>query len=214
MEPSLNMAFKWTDEFTKTLIRTRAEKKEFFTGKRNAARSAWEVVLKAMGIEGLVTVKQVKKKWDNLLHRYKELKNARIGSSSEDITNNVWPFFQLMDEAFGGTPLVTLPVVIASIVDQNDMNYIGESSGTGLQSASHTDTNSILHSHLSFGNNDIGVDGPAKKKRKIQSTVNDDGYLELFQQSREDWMRMHTTMEKQGERMIALFSELVKSIKK
>ncbi|GAB6032011.1 hypothetical protein CHUAL_010386, partial [Chamberlinius hualienensis] len=142
-----------------------------------------------------------------------ELKNARIGSSSDEITTNVWPFFQLMDEAFGSTPLVTLPVVIASIVDQNELNYGGEGSTSGLQSTSHGDQSSLLQSQLTFGSSDAGVEGSSRKKRKLQPT-NDDGYLELFQQSREDWLRMHNTMEKQGERMIALFSELVKSIKK
>lgn len=121
-----------------------------------------------------------------------------------------------MEETLGNGPMVTLPVVIASIVEQDAENYIGESSnGTILATLPNTESG-ILSAELVQGatlqsNQQASPEQPLRKKRKKES---DDSYLELFRQAREDWLHMHNTLERQGEVIISLFSELVKSVKK
>jgi len=207
---ALTLSFKWTDEYTRSLIRLRGEKKDYFTGKRNAARSGWDVVLMEMGLSGIVSVKQAKKKWDNLVHRYKELKNSRICANEDGDVASTWPFYQIMDEALGNGPLVTLPVVIASLMDGD---HSGE--GSNVMTMQHDDT--LIQEHLIHINApymETQQDAPNQPPRKKRKKESDDAYLDLLRQSREDWLRMHNTLERQGERMINMFNELVKSITK
>ncbi|ROL50190.1 hypothetical protein DPX16_14844 [Anabarilius grahami] len=67
------------------------------------------------GLEG-VTPSWAKKKWENLKQKYKDLKCPRTGVSTEDGEHTAasWKWYSLMDEAIGGRPSVTPPVLIAS----------------------------------------------------------------------------------------------------
>ncbi|KAK5923339.1 hypothetical protein CgunFtcFv8_000319 [Champsocephalus gunnari] len=63
----------WTEEHTLTLIKVRSENDQLFTGRRHTAKKAWEEILKALGLCGLVTPTQIGKKWDNLKRKYKAI---------------------------------------------------------------------------------------------------------------------------------------------
>ncbi|XP_061117372.1 uncharacterized protein LOC133141028 isoform X2 [Conger conger] len=92
---SAGYAFKWTHELTQQLILWRGANKSRFTGKRNAALKGFEVFIREMGLEGKTTVAFVKKKWENLKQKYKELKNAPAGAEGEMSAAN-WQWYKMM----------------------------------------------------------------------------------------------------------------------
>ncbi|XP_077508248.1 uncharacterized protein LOC144119536 [Amblyomma americanum] len=59
------------------------------------------------------TPEQCRKKWLNLLSKYKELKNPPTGVGSEDGDLD-WPYFQLLDDGMSGRPIISPPRLIAS----------------------------------------------------------------------------------------------------
>ncbi|CAJ1076480.1 uncharacterized protein LOC125297728 [Xyrichtys novacula] len=63
----------------------------------------------------MVTPAFVKKKWENLKQKYKDLKCPKTGVSTVrgETTAASWKWYTLMDEAIGGRPSITLPVLIA-----------------------------------------------------------------------------------------------------
>ncbi|XP_056293089.1 coiled-coil domain-containing protein 177-like [Pseudoliparis swirei] len=106
---------KWTDEDTRALIPWRSVNKSLFTGKRNTSVTGFEVFIKERGL-GSLDPKLVKKRWENLVHKYKEFKKPQTGVSTEEggVTAASWKWYALMDEALGARPSVTPPVLFAS----------------------------------------------------------------------------------------------------
>ncbi|XP_059211483.1 trichohyalin-like isoform X1 [Centropristis striata] len=74
------------------------------------------VFLEERGLVGRVTTSFLKKKWENLKQKYKDLKNPPTGVSTEggETTAASWKWFELMHEAIGDRPSVTPPVLIAT----------------------------------------------------------------------------------------------------
>ncbi|GAA6225132.1 uncharacterized protein LOC122971204 [Lates japonicus] len=72
--------------------------------------------IKDQGLEGKVEAGWVKKKWENLEQKYKELKAPRTGVSTEggEATAANWKWFDAMDEVMGQRPLITPPNLITS----------------------------------------------------------------------------------------------------
>ncbi|KAJ8358066.1 hypothetical protein AAFF_G00036760 [Aldrovandia affinis] len=112
-----NFVYKWTDEDVRKLIHARIEHRAAFSGRRNAAAHGWEIVLKDIGLEGVVTPLRAGKKWENLKTHYKELKQPPTGQGTEsgEATAGSWKWYPLMDEALGGRPSIQPPFLI--IVD-------------------------------------------------------------------------------------------------
>ncbi|KAJ4920983.1 hypothetical protein JOQ06_024452 [Pogonophryne albipinna] len=67
--------------------------------KRNAAKEAWESIIKELDLGQHVSHKQASKKWENLKKKYKELKRPRTGTGTGqgEETPATWPFFMAMD---------------------------------------------------------------------------------------------------------------------
>ncbi|CAL8354232.1 unnamed protein product [Arctogadus glacialis] len=65
---------------------------------------------------GRLTIAFLKKKWENLKQKYKDLKNPPTGVSTEggQTTAASWKWFELMHETIGDRPSVTPPVLIAT----------------------------------------------------------------------------------------------------
>nr|XP_046165728.1 uncharacterized protein LOC124002386 isoform X2 [Oncorhynchus gorbuscha] len=105
MDPTPNVTdnlYKMTEEDVKRLIELRSSNEALFTGKRNAAKVAWNAILKGLGLEGKLTADQIAKKWENLKTRYKDLKYPFLGKDTVSTSIASWPWFQLMDEAMEG----------------------------------------------------------------------------------------------------------------
>ncbi|CAM4571338.1 unnamed protein product [Leuciscus chuanchicus] len=105
-----------TDEHTHLLIRWRVAHEALFTGKRNAAIKGFESFVVEQDLQGRVTAAFVKKKWENLKQKYKDLKCTQTGVSTEDggATAASWKWYAAMDEAIGGRPSITPPALVAS----------------------------------------------------------------------------------------------------
>ncbi|XP_056138252.1 uncharacterized protein LOC130114408 [Lampris incognitus] len=95
-------SYKMTEEDVKRLIEFRASNEALFTGKRNSAKIAWNIILKGLGLQGKLTADQIAKKWDNLRTKYKDLKQPYQGQESLGSTVESWPWFHIMDEAMQG----------------------------------------------------------------------------------------------------------------
>ncbi|KAL2095429.1 hypothetical protein ACEWY4_010148 [Coilia grayii] len=72
--------------------------------------------LEERGLVGRLTTGFLKKKWENLKQKYKDLKNPPTGVSTEggEATAASWKWFNLMHEAIGDRPSVTPPVLIST----------------------------------------------------------------------------------------------------
>ncbi|CAL8329918.1 unnamed protein product [Gadus morhua 'NCC'] len=75
--------YKWTDVDTAALISWRSTNEGMFTGRRNAAQKGFEEFIKVQGLEGKMEANKIKRKWENLKQKYKELKAPRTGVSTE-----------------------------------------------------------------------------------------------------------------------------------
>ncbi|KAJ8375404.1 hypothetical protein SKAU_G00059840 [Synaphobranchus kaupii] len=111
--------YVWSREETTEFIQRRSHSELLFTGRRNAARSGWETVLKEMGLGSKVTGLQAARKWENLKKKYRELKYPPTGLGVDfgDVTAASWPWYYAMDEALGQKASITPPVLMASLED-------------------------------------------------------------------------------------------------
>lgn len=103
--------FKWTDANTADLIVWRVNNRNLFTGKRNTALRAFEQFVREKELDGKVAPTWVKKKWENLRQKYKDIKSlSLLGGDSSDVP---WKWFAIMDQAVGNEVPAT-PSVLTS----------------------------------------------------------------------------------------------------
>ncbi|XP_041966006.1 uncharacterized protein zgc:171459 isoform X2 [Alosa sapidissima] len=94
--------YNFTISDTTKLIELRTEHDALFDGKKNGAKAAWSLILKEMGLEGVVTTEQLSKKWDNMKRKYKELKCPGPGMEKEAAKGMVtWHWFSMLDKTLG-----------------------------------------------------------------------------------------------------------------
>ncbi|XP_039988715.1 uncharacterized protein LOC120793093 [Xiphias gladius] len=92
---------RMTNRDIRLMIRLCATSAAIFTGRRNSAVRGWKAIRKEMGLQGMTSARQLKKKWDNLKEKYRVLKNPPEGT--ENLTKpSSWCWFHLMDEAMSG----------------------------------------------------------------------------------------------------------------
>ncbi|KAJ8393022.1 hypothetical protein AAFF_G00069260 [Aldrovandia affinis] len=108
-----------TDEDVEKLIHARIEHRAAFSGRRNAAAHGWEIVLKDIGLEGVVTPLRVAKKWENLKKHYKvfdciverlQESNRKVNQHALDALNTIIP--QLKDSSAR-----VINILVPAIVD-------------------------------------------------------------------------------------------------
>ncbi|KAJ8251416.1 hypothetical protein GJAV_G00221110 [Gymnothorax javanicus] len=116
--------YKWTEEETIKLIQTRSKNDHLFTGKKYAAKKAWEEVLKQMDVKVGASTTQVKKKWDNLKHKYKELRRAATWTGGDEgaVTAATWPFYNAMHDAVSRGGSIDSAFLIDSFAAENTVH--------------------------------------------------------------------------------------------
>ncbi|CAG9854672.1 unnamed protein product [Phyllotreta striolata] len=90
---------KFDPLWVQVLINLRMKYSKLFTRRRNSASEGWRLVfeeLKESGAPEYISIAKIKKKWMNLMTRYRQIKNTTL--NPETIT---WPYFEQMDRAFG-----------------------------------------------------------------------------------------------------------------
>ncbi|KAF2903946.1 hypothetical protein ILUMI_02230 [Ignelater luminosus] len=93
---SSNRSLRLDHEWVQVLINLRMKYAKSFTGKRNSANSAWNNILKEMielGAPKTISQIRIKKKWMNLIAKYKQLK------CEADVKQKAWPYFEQIDRA-------------------------------------------------------------------------------------------------------------------
>ncbi|KAL6456113.1 hypothetical protein MHYP_G00359640 [Metynnis hypsauchen] len=98
-------SFKWTDANTADLIVWRVSNSNLFTGKRNTALRAFEQFVKEKDLEGKVMPAWVKKKWENLRQKYKDIKSLSLLGG--DPCSSQWKWYAIMDQALSGEITIT-----------------------------------------------------------------------------------------------------------
>ncbi|CAH1183254.1 unnamed protein product [Phaedon cochleariae] len=90
---------KFDPLWVQVLINLRMKHSKMFTRRRNSASEGWKLVfdeLKESGAPDYVTISKIKKKWMNLMTRYRQIKNTTM--NSDCIT---WPYYEPMNNALG-----------------------------------------------------------------------------------------------------------------
>ena len=103
------------------LITLRMKHDSLFVGKRFSAQEGWTAVIKDMEMISKIEIKTVKKKWENLLKKYRELKTPKTGSGTEngEYTSSSWPYYDLMDSALRNHHNINPPVLVSSTPFEN-----------------------------------------------------------------------------------------------
>ncbi|XP_035291498.1 uncharacterized protein LOC118237144 [Anguilla anguilla] len=193
---------------TLALIKAKVKLDHLFSGKRNAARSGWEQVVKDMGLEGQVTARQASKQWDNLKTKYKELKNppTSTGTDSDEATAATWPWFDAMHEAFGERLSIQPPTLIPSCSVPNHGQTAAETLSSGCEEPSQMSllpgTDSEEESMPST------CSEPPTKRPKRGGAM-----LAFLKKQAEKKEARDAALYNQNEQFLALFAELVKKIK-
>lgn len=102
---SEEMIFKWTDANTADLIVWRVTNNSLFTGRRNAAIKAYELYVKEKQLQGKVAPTWVRKKWENLKQKYKDLKSLRTADGES--ASATWKWYSVMDGALNSENPIT-----------------------------------------------------------------------------------------------------------
>ncbi|XP_074534642.1 uncharacterized protein LOC141797114 [Halichoeres trimaculatus] len=116
--------YKMTDRETKLMIQLRATNEAIFTGRRHSAMRGWRAIRREMGLQGVMSARQLKKKWDNLKERYRTVKNPPEGMENQTQPSS-WRWFKLMDEAMTGRLAGTANIVQPIIQDDDEENAGG-----------------------------------------------------------------------------------------
>nr|CAH7718259.1 unnamed protein product [Callosobruchus chinensis] len=90
---------KFEPLWVQVLINLRMKHSKMFTRRRNSASEGWKLVfdeLKENGAPEYVTIAKIKKKWMNLMTRYRQIKNTTLNTDAV-----TWPYFEQIDRAYG-----------------------------------------------------------------------------------------------------------------
>ncbi|XP_049820845.1 uncharacterized protein LOC109594381 isoform X2 [Aethina tumida] len=91
--------FKFEPEWIQVLINLRMKHAKLFIKDRKSVSKGWKLIYEEMmeaGAPEHVSLSNIKKKWMNLMARYRQLKNSDV--DPETIT---WPYFEQINKAFG-----------------------------------------------------------------------------------------------------------------
>lgn len=164
-----------TDANTAELIVWRVSNNSLFTGKKNTALRAFELFVKEKRLDGKVTPAWVKKKWENLRQKYKDIKSLSMMGGDPLVTP--WKWYTVMDQALSGE----LTVAHSLLSNLSNLSNLSSSS-----------------SHFPVPSS--GQDAPPAKKRKEQYWLAALQELERRQEERE---RRAAEREEERERRAA-----------
>ncbi|XP_042336968.1 uncharacterized protein LOC121937713, partial [Plectropomus leopardus] len=118
----VEFTYKMSASEIEEFVKLRVSNNYLFSGKRNTSMCAWRAILKHMGLQHKMTHIQASKKWENMKKRYKDLKNPPDGMK---VFPDVWPYFNLMDDAMAGRLEGNAPILKA-IPNNGDISSISQ----------------------------------------------------------------------------------------
>ncbi|KAK9959287.1 hypothetical protein ABG768_009421 [Culter alburnus] len=194
-----------SDEDTEKLIKLRAANGSLFTGRRNAAKLAWETVVKEMMLDGKVTGAQASKKWENLKKKYKELRNPPTGTGTDqgEPSACTWRWFTLMHSPIGARASINPPVLISSAV-ATPPNSSNQPPSTSSASATPATALSPASPSDSSGNS---PKTPTPKRRRKDSLLN------FMQREADRDAQRFQHLQSQTDRLLDILEKLADSSK-
>lgn len=194
MDDSSNESFTWTDEIISKLIKLRYEKRDEFksSGKRGSTHDAWMNVVRDLRLENQISVLAVRKKWNSLLNKFKDIENKiAIGSCSEDVA---WPHYNQMQTIMNELSSQENPSILAT-GNNNETVKIQFSDVMNNDGVENEDEN---QEHK-----------PSKRDRR---DIIDERFIAAIEEGNEQLKTMNGTLEKQGEAFLQLMSRLVSAM--
>ncbi|XP_046391536.1 uncharacterized protein LOC124159672 [Ischnura elegans] len=84
-----------------------------FTGRKGSAAAAYGKICTEIGIPNVAAAK---KKWENLVDKYKKCKYPKTGMGTEggDKGPLTWKFYEAMDEVLGRKHIISPPLIVDS----------------------------------------------------------------------------------------------------
>ncbi|KAF6198252.1 hypothetical protein GE061_007999 [Apolygus lucorum] len=132
-ESSTPPRFVWSPELTSAFIALRSSHDELFTKRRNSASHGYSIILQKLVEsqlvdDNLLTPRQLRKKWENLLKRYRKLKhaaNAGIAqyASGSELTFENWPFYKDMNQILVKQEPVSHHMLLPESASNNTYDY-------------------------------------------------------------------------------------------
>lgn len=86
-----NKEFKGSDESTREFIQLRYKLRHHFNGRKHICAKTYGQIVEELGLSDIITPTQARKKWSNLVQKYKDIKS---GYSTATVD---WPYFQILD---------------------------------------------------------------------------------------------------------------------
>lgn len=193
MDDSSNDTFVWTDDLISKLIQLRYEKRDEFrvSGKRGSTHDAWMNIIRELHMENQISVLTVRKKWNSLLNKFKDIENKiAVGSCSEDVA---WPHYNQMQTIMNELSSQENPSILAT-GNNNETVKIQFSDMTTDGADNEEET--LEHR-------------PSKRDRR---DIIDEKFVAAVEEGNEQLKAMHATLEKQGEAFLQLMSRLVNAL--
>ncbi|KAL3042114.1 hypothetical protein OYC64_020125 [Pagothenia borchgrevinki] len=193
-------SYKWTVVKTKALIALRMDKDNLFCKKRNAAKEAWESIIKELDLG------HKHLKWENLKKKYKGLKRQRTGAGTDqgEETPATWPFFMAMDEAIGARPSISPPVLVASALANPTILFDTEVASCSSSPHPPNVADDPGPSPPSTPSEAGTTQQPPPKKRKSAK-----GVLECLESEAEKEDERHREIMQHSEKFLNLFEKMV-----
>ena len=106
------------------MIEVRIARVKFFTGKKNSANLEYQKIIDALKIS--ISPVQAKAKWQNLISKYKNLKDppTGVGVEMDDVTAANWEYYDILDKFMSPRHIISPPILISSSETNNGLNII------------------------------------------------------------------------------------------
>ncbi|XP_035229070.1 uncharacterized protein LOC118201143, partial [Stegodyphus dumicola] len=179
-----------SDELVSKLIKLRYERREEFraAGKSSTTRGVWAKVVQDLGMEDKVSASQARKKWHNLVHRFREIESKTAGGSTEDHT---WPHYNQMQAIMKELTVYENPSILAT---GNDNEPVKIQFADSYANDSLSNDEEILDSR------------PTKQDRQEHL---DERFINAIEEGNQQLKAMQKTLERQGETFLQLMSRIV-----
>lgn len=157
-------AVKWTEESTREFIQLRYKLRHLFNGKKHECAKAYKRIVEELGLSESVTAVQARKKWSNLVQKYKDIKG---GYSTSNVD---WPYFQMLDTIVPLMRKESLALGVSCIdkvesVLQNDVSLKTDSDNQPVDSRSFSNVLPVEGIQKCDGET-VDAEPPQKKQKR------------------------------------------------
>ncbi|XP_064477941.1 uncharacterized protein LOC135391576 [Ornithodoros turicata] len=219
---------RWTPAITEQFILLRHAKRRFFNGKRNTTKALYAQILDEIGLRNVVSADQARKKWNNLMAKYRVEKaemEKRENEGNPVPEALVWPYFKVMDmvmKDFEGTLAVVHPAPQPQYVLQRPPAV---TSSVALVESPNVTIDGVTYTVQSCESNGteqvqmlkpIQTEEVTTRRRRRRSSLKEpsfeDRLLRAVETGNTVLDRMSRTVENQGNSLLAVLEKLAQEL--